>query len=70
MGSFGALVSKMACNSKMARVKQAETWELRGSCNMYMGYLRPLVFKVSLGSFGTLVSKLPLARKKLALNKN
>ena len=53
-------------------VKRAETWDLGrgGSCDMYMGYLRPLVFKVILRSFSALVSKLPLARKQLALNKN
>ncbi len=43
------------------RAKRTETWDKGVSCSMYIGYLSPLlVFKVILGSFGVLVSKIAI----------
>ncbi len=63
----------MACKSKVAgrRAKRTEIWG-SGTLQTYrvMGYIDLVGFKVILESFGALVLKWPLARKRLVAEKN
>ncbi len=74
-GSFGVILFnylKMGCNSKTSghRAKRCEIWDLGLVVTCIWGAFGLLVFKIILGSFIALVSKLPLTRTQLALGQN
>ena len=56
----------------IASCREKEEWHLGhgGSCNTYMGYLSPLLFKAISGWFVALVSKWPVTRKRLAVEQS
>ncbi len=69
VGSFGTLVSKMCCNSKMAgrRGNRNEIWNSGVVLVCIWGTSDLAVFKVILGSFCALISKCPVTRKRQAI---
>ncbi len=63
---------KRACNSKTAgrRAKRSEIWDLAIVVVCIWDIFCLLVFKVMLGSSSEFVSKWPLTRKQLAVERN
>ncbi len=61
---------KMACNSKTAgrRAKQVQ-FDTRGQLLYNIGWFDVVGFKVNFGTFGALVLKWPVSRKRLCLEK-
>ena len=74
-GQFGVIQCtclKMACISKRAghRAKRSEIWDSWTIVINIWGTFELVGFKVILGSFGALVSKWPVSRKGLVVERN
>ncbi len=72
LGSFRALVSKMASNSKMAdrTAIWGEIWDSGVVAKCIWGTFDLLVFNGIWGSFGALVSGWSVPRKRLSIKRN
>ncbi len=71
LGVIQCTCLKIACNSKTAgrRAKWSEIWEL-GQLLYNIVWFDIVGFKVNLGSFGALISKWPVSRKGLVIERN